>query len=424
LVEEPITRLVDFKDVDVFDVPTPYPCIFTIDREEVVEDNSIRCARFAEKKDGALDEIKHLDEWKTPDDAEGYELFEYSQAQLAKDNEGTPAIWKPMPEEEREVFDEIEQAADLRLSDASEDIFVGMQTSADRVYIGAVRESEEEGVVEFKPGKEDEFRKIEKGILKRVLKGDEIHRWKFDWQNLWVVFPYNVHGEEAELLSKETLQEDFPLAWNFFLDHEDRLKERDGGSWRDEEEWWAFGRRQNIEKFESDKIMLGVLRQEPSFVPDTEGNYYFVGGGTAGGYGLRLRDEYAPEASDTLYFGGLLNSRVTEFYHKHISFIFNSKFYSYGKTFLEPLPVVLSENKDRISTLAEDIRDTIETITELEVRTDDIFNYLPAYEREWTILDLATSVDLSDDDYRQDPIRISDKSKMSSEDPYPVIMKR
>jgi len=424
LVEEPITSLIDFKEADVFDVPTPYPCVFTIDREEAVENNSVRCARFAEKNDGALDEIRHLDEWKTLEGAEGYDLFEYSQAQLAEDNEGTPAIWKPMPDDERKVFDNIEQAADLRLSEVSEDIFVGMQTSADRVYIGTVRESDEEGVVEFKPGKEDEFRKIEKGILKRVLKGDEIHRWKFDWQNLWVVFPYNVHGEEAELLSKDTLQEDFPLAWEFFLDHEDRLKERDGGSWRDEEQWWAFGRRQNIEKFESDKIMLGVLRQEPSFVPDTEGTYYFVGGGTAGGYGLRLRDKYATEASDTLYFGGLLNSRVTEFYHKHISFIFNSKFYSYGKTFLEPLPVVLPENKDHITTLAEDIRDTIETITELEVRTDDIFNYLPAYERQWTILDLAKSVDLSDDEYRQGPIRTNDKMEVSSERVYQVVMKQ
>lgn len=424
LVEEPITSLIDFKEADVFDVPTPYPCVFTIDREEVVEHNSIRCARFAEKYDRALDQIRHLDEWKTPQESEGYELFEYSQAQLAEDNEGTPAIWKPMPEDERKVFNEIEQVADLRLSELSEDIFVGMQTSADRVYIGTVRESEEEDVVEFKPGKEDEFRKIETDVLRRVLKGDEIHRWKFDWQNLWVVFPYNVHGEEAELLSKETLQENFPLAWDFFLDHEDRLKERDGGSWRNEEEWWAFGRKQNIEKFESDKIMLGVLRQEPSFVPDTEGTYYFVGGGTAGGYGLRLRDKYAPEAPDTLYFGGLLNSRVIEFYHKHISFIFNSKFYSYGKTFLEPLPVVLSENKERVSTLAEDIRDTIETITELEVRTDDIFNYLPAYKREWTILDLATSIDLSDDNYRQGPIRINDKMEASSERVYQVVMKQ
>ena len=424
LVEEPLTSLIDFKEADVFDVPTPYPCVFTISREQSIESNSVRCARFAEKKDGALDEIRHLDEWKTPDEAEGYELFEYSQAQFAEDNEGIPAIWKPMPEDERKVFDEIEEAADLRLNDASTDIFVGMQTSADRVYIGSVRESEKEGVVEFKPGKEDEFRKIEKGILKRVLKGDEIHRWKFDWQNLWVVFPYKVHGQEVELLSRETLQKDFPLAWDFFLDHEDRLKERDGGSWRDEEEWWAFGRRQNIEKFESDKIMLGVLRQEPSFVPDTEGTYYFVGGGTAGGYGLRLQDAYASDASDTLYLGGLLNSRVTEFYHKHISFIFNSKFYSFGKTFLKPLPVVLSENKDSVSTIAEDIRDTIETITELEVRTDDILNYLSAYEREWTIFDLATSVDLSGDDYRQDPIRTNDKMEVSSERVYQVVMKQ
>ncbi|RQH00105.1 Eco57I restriction-modification methylase domain-containing protein [Natrarchaeobius oligotrophus] len=424
LVEEPITSLIDFKDADVFDVPTPYPCIITIDREESIDENQVRCARFAEKNDGALNEIGYLDRWKTPDTETGYDLFKYPQVKLARDNEGTPAIWKPMPKDERRVFDKIEQSADLRLDDISKDIFVGMQTSADRVYIGEVRESEEEGLVEFKPGGEDDYRLIEKDILRRVLKGDEIHRWKFDWQNLWVVFPYEIRDEEANLLPKVTLQEEYPYAWEFFEDHEERLKQRDGGSWRDVEQWWAFGRKQNIEKFESDKIMLGVLRQEPSFVPDTEGRYYFVGGGTAGGYGLRLREEYAATASDTLYFGGLLNSRVIEFYHKHISFIFNSKFYSYGKNFLKPLPVVLSQQDEQISSIAEEIRDTIETITELEVRTSDILNYLPSYEQESTVLDLAKSIDLDDDDYRQQPIRTNDKMEVSSEKVYQVVMKR
>ncbi|ELZ60718.1 MULTISPECIES: Eco57I restriction-modification methylase domain-containing protein [unclassified Haloferax] len=426
LVEEPITSLIDFKEADVFDVPTPYPCVFTLDREQVVEGNNVRCARFAEKNDGVLDKIRHLDGWRTPDNAEGYELFEYSQAQLAEDNQGTPAIWKPMPDDERQVFNKIEQTADLRLDDVSKDIFVGMQTSADKIYIGQIRESEEDGLVEFRPGGEEDYYPIEEKILKRVLKGNEIHRWKFDWQGLWVIFPYSVEGDDVKPIHQERLKDQYPNAWEFFTEdeREEAIKSRGNGALRDSDEWYAYVYPKNLDKFDSDKIMLGVLRQEPSFVPDTEGSYYFVGGGTAGGYGLRLRDEYAPDAPDTLYFGGLLNSRVTEFYHKHISFIFNSKFYSYGQTFLEPLPVVLSEDRKRISTIAGDIRKTIETITELEVRTDNISNYLPSYEKEWTVLDLAKSIDLSDDDYRQDPIRTNDKMEVSSEKVYQVVMKR
>lgn len=301
-----------------------------------------------------------------------------------------------------------------------------MQTSADRVYIGEVREYEEDGLVEFKPKKADNYRKIERGILRRLLKGEEIKRWKFDWQGLWVVFPYDVVGEKAEVFSKQKLKENYPHSWEFFKDHEDRLKRRDGGAWAEEENWWAFGRKQNIEKFESDKIMLGVLRQEPSFVPDTEGEYYFVGGGTAGGYGLRLREEFAPSSSDTLYFGGVLNSRVIEFYHKHISFIFNSKYYSYGQTFLEPLPIVVSEGerKERMSEIAEKIRDSIEEITELEFKRGNILNYVASYDRNHTILDLVRSVDLDDDDYRQDPIRKNDKMEVDTEEVYQVVMKR
>lgn len=174
-------------------------------------------------------------------------------------------------------------------------------------------------------------------------------------------------------------------------------------------------------KFKSAKLLLGVLRQEPSFVPDPKGEYYFVGGGTAGGYGLHLQDEYSNGNDDLLYFTAILNSRVLEFYHKHISFIFNSKYYSYGRTFLETHPVMNPEDalKDRIVERTEQLNDDYDEIATLELRSSDIRNYL--HENcDSTVLDLAQSIELSGDDYRQDPIRTNDEAEAN----YQVVMKR
>jgi type I restriction-modification system DNA methylase subunit len=425
LVEEPITSLLDFKEADVFDVPTPYPCIVTIDREEPIEDNDISCARFAEKNDGVLDEINHLDEWKTPAEAEGYELFEYPQAKLAEDNNDTLPIWKPMPDDERKVFDKIETQCDARLEQVTDNVFQGIITGRDKLFVGEVVGEKDDDIVLFDPPESGEPYRVEKDVLRRLLKGKEIERWKTDWSGLWVIFPYEVAAGDADVLAKDELQNRYPNAWNFFKEHESSLKSREGGKWADKEQWWSFSRKQNIKKFNPDKIMVGVLRQEPSFVPDTDGRYYFVGGGTAGGYGIHLKDTVAQSDEDIFFFGGQMNSKLTEFYHKHISFIFNDKHYSYGQTFLEPLPVEQnSGHSNKVAHLAKEIRDTLERVTELSYKTSKITNYTMDYGDESTILDLSDSIDLDDDDYRQDPIRTNDKMEINSEKVYQVVMKR
>jgi type I restriction-modification system DNA methylase subunit len=399
LAEEPISHLFNFTDTEVFDAATPYPCIVCIDESLVVEGNEVNCARFAAGKDGILDEIHRLDQWETPEQTPEYDLYTYPQSRLVEDNqdEYLPS-WKPMPPKESAIAESIEEAASVRLRQVAEEVFVGLQTSANPVYLGRVEEGfeAEDGVVQFRAKGDDEPSAIERGILRRLLRGPEIDRWGVDWEGLWLVFPYEVDENDASLLTMERLQQEFPNAWEFFVDHENYLRDR---SMQNDEQWWAFGRRQNVEKMEPDKIMTNIMSSYNRFVADTEGEYYFVGGGNAGGYGIQLMDEYAPSSEEYLYYVALLNSRVLEFYHKHIAPIFGGKYYSYNKRYLEPHPIVLPENapEERVRQAAESIQQTHEEITELEYRTADVRNYLDG-DHDSTVLDLAQSIDLSDRD--------------------------
>lgn len=54
---------------------------------------------------------------------------------------------------------------------------------------------------------------------------------------------------------------------------------------------------------------------------------------------------------------------------------------------------------DDICRMAEGIRDNRKEITDLELETSDIENYLRNYDRSSTLLDLADSLDLSGDSY-------------------------
>ncbi|WP_435066028.1 Eco57I restriction-modification methylase domain-containing protein [Halobaculum sp. EA56] len=427
LAEEPLTHIIDFKDVEVFDAATPYPCIFTVDRDRSPEE-PVQCARFAEERDRILEEIHRRDDWENPD-VDAYDLYTYEKEQMRADNadDHLPS-WKPMPDSERRLFDKIEEQGDMRVGEISAEVFVGTQTSANTVYIGEiVDQTDEEGVVEFAPSGYDETHPIEEEILTRVLKGKEIDRWGVDWEGLWMILPYEVSADDFDVIPQSVLEEEMPHAWDFFLEYEEKLKGRESGKMRGEDDWYGYIYPKNLTKFDPDKIMTNILSSYNRFVADTEGEYYFVGGGNAGGYGIQLRDEYAPTSEDHLYYVALLNSSVLEFYHKHIAPIFGGKYYSYNKRYLEPHPIVLPEDvpEDTVTEYAEDIQSARAERTDLEYKTSDVRNYLPDYERDSSVLDLAQSINLDGDDYRQGPIRKDVKMEVDSADKvYQVVMKQ
>jgi hypothetical protein len=181
---------------------------------------------------------------------------------------------------------------------------------------------------------------IEAQILKPLLKGQEIKRYSAPHWRYYLIFPYNIENGKAKLISKEEMESKYPIAWGYLNENKRRLLSRDRGKLK--VEWYAFGRTQNIEQFYEPKIMTQVLASKASFTVDNNGLYYFVGGGNAGGYGIKLKSEYN---LDLKYIPGLLNSKLLDFYLKKISTRFRGGFFSYAKRFIEQLPIYLPKKR-------------------------------------------------------------------------------
>jgi hypothetical protein len=239
-----------------------------------------------------------------------------------------------------------------------------------------------------------------------------------------VIFPYEISNGNSTLIKYDELQSDYPRTAEYLGSCKSSLKNRSGVG---EDDWHGFAYPKNHPKFTNDKVMVRVNSHEPCFVPDLDGKYYFVGsGGGSGGYGLHFREKYVSSNDDFLYYVCLLNSAVTEFVNEHVSAILGGKYYMYNQRFLKPLPLKSPKErqKQKVSEYGEDMLELVETLTDLDYKVSDVRNYLMEFERESTILDLADSIDLDDDDYRQDPIRINDKMEVSSNTIYQVVMKR
>jgi hypothetical protein len=222
-------------------------------------------------------------------------------------------------------------------------IFVGLQTSADPVYLLKRIGFEGNTIKVFSKALKKEFC-IEKSITRLLLKGKEIKRYHFvDCENA-ILFPYNLTSHGAKLISKSELQKNFPLAWKYLTATRKLLESREDGKFIGVEKWWQFGRNQNIAEMAKPKLLTQVLSKHSSFTEDAAAEYCFVGGGNAGGYGVQidLKGSMPPR-----YLLGLLNSRLLEFYLRNISTPFQGGFHSYARRFIEQLPIKTIDSKNK-----------------------------------------------------------------------------
>ena len=311
-----ILKLMDFRDYQVFEDATTYTCLLFL-RKGTPRRRFTFGSLIADSDPGA---IRSLTE----------EQFAVSEVAVPKEPEEP---WTLVPLESKPLYDKLD-ALPQRLENVAESIFVGLQTSADSVYIVPV--TREEGPVAYITDAETgESIPIERGLLRPILRGREIQRWGVEWRRLSLILPYKVEAGGVVPIRSEELHREFPKASAYFERHKPKLRLRDGAE-RLGDDWHLFAYNKNLEKFEGTKILTQVLADRDRFTLDSEGRFYFVGGGNAGGYGVRLKD---PSEGNLRYILGVLNSRPVEFYHHLISTPFRGGFFSYGRRFLEPLPI-------------------------------------------------------------------------------------
>ena len=236
--------------------------------------------------------------------------------------------WIFLSPETEEIFEKFKGEEFEKLGDIT-DITVGLQTSADKIYI-FVPEGESKDTFAFTyKGKEYE---IEKGICRPAIYDLSFGAFESIEGNAQMIFPYMIESDEAKLIDEETLERDYPLAWSYLLDNKVILEKRSlQGS---NPKWYQFGRSQSLVKFHNaEKLVWSVLATRPPYVHDTQ-NLLFTGGGNGPYYGLLNKSTYS-----LLYFLGILSHPVIESMVKSGASEFRGSYYSHGKQFIEKLPI-------------------------------------------------------------------------------------
>lgn len=309
--------IVDFRANQIFSAATTYTCILICRK---INNSSFRYVSFTGTNPASeflrIAKGLRLQDKSTIDETYNPDILQKVQ-------------WSFNDSKSNNLFNKIESNGEP-LGNFAQKIFQGIITGKDPIYIL------EKTSYGYYSKHHDEYIEVEENILKPLLKGKEINRYKISDVKYWVIFPYEIHGDRAILHTIEYLKNECPKIWNYLISCESELRKRDKGK-MDHHQWYGFSRIQNMAESSSIKIMTQVLAKKAALTIDFKGTYCFVGGGNAGGYGIILKEN---EELQYQYVLALLNSKLLDFYLQNHSSRFQNGYFSYAKRFIEKIPIV------------------------------------------------------------------------------------
>lgn len=275
-------------------------------------------------------------------------MVEIPSATLGEDN------WQFADVETRALFERVRAAFPDRLGQLAE-IFVGVQTSADPIYI-FVGVAEDADTVTLRWDGHDW--PIERGVLLPCLHHAPLFAYTRPQRNAWMIFPYEmVAGHTrtvARLIQPADMARRFPGCLAYLEARREELGRRHvAGGQAGERQFYQFGRSQSLTKFNSPKIILPILSVEPRYAYD-DANIVVTGGGNGPYYMIRARPGVA---ISNYYLLAVLNHPLSEAFVRTTTSSFRGGYYSHGKQFIENLPVPIAaetqrtEIEERVTTL-------------------------------------------------------------------------
>jgi len=223
----------------------------------------------------------------------------------------------------------------LKARDIFEKIFQGLATSKDSVYFLKNCQYKDDLVIAFS----DELQKeitIETGLVKPLLKGDDVHRYEKLSTNKVVVFPYKIilenDKEKAILYTENEIQENFPNGYQYLKECEKTLRKREKGRFNIEGEWFQFGRKQGILTAHKEKLIQPDISLGGNFAYDSNGEFYQ----TTTLYGYKKYDSIKESYK---FYMALLNSKLLWWYLTQTGTTLANGYFRFKPDYINPFPI-------------------------------------------------------------------------------------
>ncbi len=229
-----------------------------------------------------------------------------------------------------EILHKLEQHP-RRIKDVFDKIFQGLATSKDDVYFIYDCKVDEKNI-EGESKQLGRKVQIEIGLVKPLLKGEDVHRYDTIKTDRYVIFPYKIENGKAILYTEDELAKLFPKGYAYLKECEVILRERENGKFNIDGEWFQFGRKQGILYAEKEKLIARDISMGGSFAYDFQGKFYQTT--TIYGY---IKKQSVQE--NYKFWMALLNSRLCWWFISNTGTVLANGFFRYKPDYINPFPV-------------------------------------------------------------------------------------
>ena len=218
-----------------------------------------------------------------------------------------------------------------RIADIFDKIFQGLATSKDDVYFLYNCIENNKNIIGYSKQLERNI-EIEKGLVKPLLKGEDVHRYDNIQTDRFVIFPYKIDNEKAVLYTENELSVLFPNGYAYLKECEDILRSREKGRFNIEGEWFQYGRKQGILSAEKEKLVAPDISMGGNFAYDVEGKFYQ----TTTIYGYIKKSEISESYK---FWMALLNSRLCWWFLTNTGTTLANGFFRFKPDYIKQFPV-------------------------------------------------------------------------------------
>ncbi|MEX2196788.1 MAG: N-6 DNA methylase [Thermoleophilaceae bacterium] len=306
LVEE----IVDFGDAQLFPGATNYTCITVLRRHGGNELTYRRVGRGADDLRRALASL---------DTAPG---ASFSVTELGQDP------WVLATGEEAELLRALRGGSE-RLDSVTTQIFQGLVTSADPIYVVEDRGQRGDRRIVYSRASDREL-ELEPDLLHQLASGIDVERHAFRPLRSLVLFPYRHDGDEMRLLRDDELAA-LPRTAAYFAEHEPVLRGRERRR-MDRDGWYGYVYPKNLGAHDLPKLGVAATVQHLEVAPDPGGEVYF--------HNVRVNGILERDGGPSIWLlGVLLNSRPLDWVFRRMSIPHANGYFAANKQFIAPLPI-------------------------------------------------------------------------------------
>lgn len=335
-----LNGIVHFGHQQVFKNATTYTCLLFLSRKE--------------QESFIFEKVDAIDSWRENGDCISGDIFS---------EEVTDQEWNFVVGEHSALFKKLDSMP-VKLGDIA-DIFVGLQTSADKVFILTLIE-EYPNYYRLKSEVLNEEINLEKGLLHPVLSGTDVKRYGSLPNRQYILFPYSVLNNKIEMIPFSEIEIEYPQIASYLNKNKKLLENREKGKIKNER-WYGYIYLKNMTIQDKEKICVPRLVDKLHAAYDSNGSH-FLDNVDVGGIILKE----ISSRNIFKYLLALLNSELLRWYFPFISAPFRGGYYSANKQFLTQIPIRTIDFRNSEDVARHDrMVSLVETMLDLNKKLDD-----------------------------------------------------